>query len=140
MFSDHEEPNRWGDSGWTEVGFEAGETKILTFTKEVTRGASCVIFQPMTTDVWFDIHAAKLELGSTQTLAHQDENGNWVLNDPPPNKALELAKCQRYYQLFSSADTRPENLADYRPTMRANPALGTININGQTMYFADANL
>jgi len=40
--------------------------------------------------------AVKLEFGSVQTLAHQDEDGNWVLNDPPPNKALELAKCQRY--------------------------------------------
>lgn len=44
------------------------------------------------------LNAAKLELGSRQTLAHQDESGNWVLNDPPPDKALELAKCQRYYQ------------------------------------------
>ena len=42
--------------------------------------------------------AVKLELGSVQTLAHQDADGNWVLNDPPPNKALELAKCQRYYE------------------------------------------
>lgn len=42
------------------------------------------------------IVAAKLELGSVQTLAHQDADGNWVLNDPPPNYALELAKCQRY--------------------------------------------
>lgn len=40
--------------------------------------------------------AAKLELGPVQTLAHQNADGNWVLNDPPPNKALELAKCQRY--------------------------------------------
>lgn len=84
--------------------------------------------------------AMKLELGSTQTLAHQDADGNWVLNDPPPNRALVLAKCQRYYQLFSSADARPANLADYRPVMRVNPALGTINVNGQNMYFADANL
>lgn len=43
------------------------------------------------------IFAVKLELGSIQTLAHQDVDGNWVLNDPPPNKALELAKCQRYF-------------------------------------------
>ena len=43
-----------------------------------------------------DIKAAKLELGSVQTLAHQDASGNWVLNDPPPNKQQELAKCQRY--------------------------------------------
>jgi len=39
--------------------------------------------------------AAKLELGPVQTLAHK-EGDTWVLNDPPPNKALELAKCQRY--------------------------------------------
>lgn len=43
------------------------------------------------------LKAAKLELGPVQTLAHQDADGNWVLNDPPPNKALELAKCQRYF-------------------------------------------
>jgi len=46
-----------------------------------------------------DVMALKTELGDHQTLAHQDTNGNWVLNDPPPNKALELAKCQRY-QIF----------------------------------------
>ena len=40
--------------------------------------------------------AAKLGPGDKQTLAHQDESGNWVLNDPPPDKALELLKCQRY--------------------------------------------
>ncbi len=42
------------------------------------------------------LYAMKLELGSVQTLAHQDAGGNWVLNDPPPNRALELAKCQRH--------------------------------------------
>jgi len=42
------------------------------------------------------ITAAKLELGSQQTLAHQDASGNWVLNDLL-NKARELLKCQRYY-------------------------------------------
>ena len=41
------------------------------------------------------IVAAKLELGPVQTLARK-EGDAWVLNDPPPNKALELAKCQRY--------------------------------------------
>lgn len=45
-----------------------------------------------------EITAAKLELGSQQTLACQDADGNWVLNDPPPNKTLELLKCQRYYR------------------------------------------
>ena len=48
------------------------------------------------------LYAAKLELGSQQTLAHQDADGKWVLNDPPPNKALELAKCQRYQVVYSA--------------------------------------
>lgn len=46
-----------------------------------------------------DIKAAKLELGSEQTLARNigtDAAPQWVLNDPPPNFQQELAKCQRY--------------------------------------------
>lgn len=84
--------------------------------------------------------AVKLELGSTQTLAHQDANGNWVLNDPPPDKALELAKCQRYYQVFDTEALRPTRAEDFRPPMRVTPALGTISIGGTTYYTADANL
>lgn len=38
------------------------------------------------------IEAAKLELGDRQTLAHQDADDNWVLNDPPPDKLIELIK------------------------------------------------
>ena len=41
------------------------------------------------------IQAVKLELGSTQTLAHQ-ENGTWVLNEYP-NYQQELDRCQRFY-------------------------------------------
>lgn len=43
------------------------------------------------------IVAVKLELGSEQTLAHK-EGDTWVLNDPPPDPALELEKCQRYFE------------------------------------------
>ena len=42
------------------------------------------------------IVAAKLELGPTQTLAYQDEEGNWQLFETP-DYAEELAKCQRYF-------------------------------------------
>ena len=42
------------------------------------------------------IQAVKLEKGYLSTLARKDEDGNWVLNDPPPNFQQELAKCQRY--------------------------------------------
>ena len=40
------------------------------------------------------IKAVKLELGSQQTLAHQ-ENGVWVLNEIP-DYGEQLARCQRY--------------------------------------------
>ena len=75
--------------------------------------------------------AAKLELGSQQTLAHRDASGNWVLNDPPPNKALELLKCQRYFCKFSgtAAGIRYQDqpaVVCYVPTpaaMRIDPAI-----------------
>lgn len=44
---------------------------------------------------YIDIVAAKLELGTEQTLAHQDENGAWVLNEPV-NKAYQLMLCSQY--------------------------------------------
>ena len=44
--------------------------------------------------------AAKLELGSQQTLAHQ-ENGVWVLNEIP-KFGEQLAACQRYLIPLSS--------------------------------------
>lgn len=47
------------------------------------------------------IIAIKLELGDTQTLAHQ-ENGGWVLNELP-DYAEELAKCQRYFQRIKNS-------------------------------------
>lgn len=46
--------------------------------------------------------AVKLELGNTQTLAHNeetDENPVWVLNEIP-NYATELLKCQQYLFLL----------------------------------------
>lgn len=47
--------------------------------------------------------AVKMELGNKQTLARKDAAGNWVLNDPPPNKTLELLKCQQY-QVFGKME------------------------------------
>lgn len=46
--------------------------------------------------------AVKLEIGDTQTLAHQ-ENGVWVLNEIP-NYQQELAKCQRYFIGFNDSN------------------------------------
>lgn len=84
--------------------------------------------------------AAKLELGPRSTLARLVD-GEWVLNDPPPNFQQELAKCQRMYQIYSTASERPTNGYDCRPVMRlAAPSQGTILINDQTWYYNDANL
>lgn len=93
------------------------------------------------------VAAIKMELGSEQTLAHQDASGNWVLNDPPPNKALELAKCQRYFLRLGDGSTilgyynsttgsrRYLDLIIPTPvTMRANPSVYCGSYPGQSMY------
>lgn len=77
------------------------------------------------------IIAAKLELGDRQTLARQDENGNWLLNDPPPNKALELVKCQRFLlggqidgiESFKLAKNVAGFVIPLPTTMRATPSI-----------------
>ena len=83
--------------------------------------------------------AAKLELGSQQTLAHQDADGNWVLNEIP-DYGEQLARCQRYFQLYSAADKCPAKAVDCRPVMRADPSQGTIVIGSTTYYYNTAEL
>lgn len=91
------------------------------------------------------VTAVKCEYGTQQTLAHQDADGNWVLNDPPPDKALELLKCQRYqvcvrakqsYSMFGVACGFTESIAvAFVPVpcnLRANPALAT---NGEFQLY-----
>lgn len=85
------------------------------------------------------IKAVKLELGSQQTLAHQDTSGNWVLNEIP-NYAEELAKCQRFFQRYRTQSLRPAYADDCRPVMRAEPTVGTITADGTTYYTLSADL
>lgn len=112
--------------GLTSVTYPVGKS-VYRYLIQINKGATITL------------KAVKLEMGETQTLAHQDNSGNWVLNEVP-DYAAELAKCQRYYQLFASEEAMPTALADYRPSMRINPAVGTIEIGGVTYYYADANL
>lgn len=72
----------------------------FTFTVPSDDGLRYIFIQSLNASYTYHIVAAKLEVGNTQTLAHQ-ENGVWVLNDPAPNYQQELAKCQRYYQKIS---------------------------------------
>ena len=83
--------------------------------------------------------AAKLELGSSQTLAYKDEGGNWQLFETP-DYAEDLSKCQRYFQLYSAADKRPAKAGDCRPTMLIDPTQGQLQINAQTLYYNSAEL
>ena len=47
------------------------------------------------------LQAAKIEIGSNQSLAHQD-GSSWVLNEIP-NYADQLAKCLRFYRRIGGA-------------------------------------
>lgn len=84
------------------------------------------------------ILAAKLELGPTQTLAHK-EGDKWVLNEIP-DYGEQLRRCQRYFQTFATESLRPTNALDFRPVMRATPALSTITVGRKTLYTASADL
>lgn len=83
--------------------------------------------------------AAKLELGDTQTLAHKDADGKWILNDPG-DYAKTLWQCQRYLQLYATESFRPSKAADCRPVMRIDPAQTTMTISSTTYYANNAEL
>ena len=85
---------------------------VLTFDAGgISGGLSLSQFEIYSTSSWLlyirhvgggdseDILAVKLELGSEQTLAHQDANGNWVLNEIPDYEE-QLYRC-----ITSTADT-----------------------------------
>ena len=76
------------------------------------------------------IQAAKLELGSQQTLAHQDADGNWVLNEVP-DYGEQLRRCQRYFvrinNVYASGQVASNNTSfvDFAMPvpLRTNPVL-----------------
>ena len=85
-------------ANYTTLGFSPSAEVRLEIAEGSTSGnywTQCSV-RTYTADKYV-IMAAKLEKGAVQTLARQDADGNWVLNDPPPNKVLELAKCQRHF-------------------------------------------
>lgn len=89
------------------AGFDLGSTN---FVCNLYRGSSLPMFRILSktgaaVGSFVNLIAVKLELGSVSTLAHQDADGNWMLNDPPPNYAEELAKCQRYQLVLNSNET-----------------------------------
>lgn len=86
-------PSTWGDwSGLIEVdeiqliGLESGKRLWARFSNTTTAVA------------------AKLELGDTQTLAHQDSSGNWILNEIP-DFGEQLRRCTYYAEKVERKDT-----------------------------------
>lgn len=85
-------------SDWEILGNDWGlYTETYVATSDLTNAN--LQFNANVGSYSIEILAMKLELGSTQTLAHK-ENGAWVLNDIP-NFAEELLKCQRYFVRIS---------------------------------------
>lgn len=70
-------------------------TCTYTFPAALTEAAIFVYGRTAPGEGNGTILAAKLELGPTQTLAHQ-ENGQWVLNEVP-DYGEQLARCQRFF-------------------------------------------
>lgn len=104
------------------------------------------------------VKAAKLELGSVQTLAHQDANGAWVLNEIP-DYGEQLRKCQRYYwrswrgektintailgETFPSNQRRRITGFSYPVEMRAKPSItisGTNSVGSVNDWVGDGEI
>lgn len=81
--------------------------QLVTFTFDVEASAIVgdlhAVFSG-TAGASVDILAVKLELGDTQTLAHQDADGSWQLNEIP-SYGLQLEICRRYYQRIRTYGT-----------------------------------
>lgn len=87
----------WGFTGETK---HADDWSVTTLTYTIPAGTNlanrfyCPSFKALRGSTC-TVKAVKLELGPTQTLAHQ-ENGVWVLNEIP-DFGEQLRRCRRYY-------------------------------------------
>ena len=105
----------------------------LKFTLDADSDAVKIGIQKKLSGNVLTIKAAKLELGSQQTLAHQDADGNWVLNEIS-DYGEQLRRCQRYQLVINretivagrtsaSADTTCFAFIPTPVTMRVAPAI-----------------
>ena len=125
-------------SDWTLVQktFALEKWSVGTVQDRAIVAIQC--FENMEANQGLYIKAIKLELGEQQTLAHQ-ENGAWVLNELP-DYGGELLRCQRYYQVYTTAAARPAKALDCRPVMRTDPAQSTVSVGGATLYANSAEM
>lgn len=126
-------------SDWTLVQktFTLEKWSVGTLQDRAIVAIQC--FENMEANQGLYIKAIKLELGEQQTLAHQNDDGAWVLNELP-DYGGELLRCQRYYQVYTTAAARPAKALDCRPVMRTDPAQSTVSVGGATLYANSAEL
>ena len=83
--------------------------------------------------------AAKLETGSTQTLAYHKSDGKWeLLPQPESDYATQLRRCKRYYESSTSSWTIPANLTMMVPfevEKRIVPTVTIENVSGGSAIF-----
>ena len=126
-------------SDWTLVQntFTLEKWSVGTLQDRAIVAIQC--FENMAANQGLYIKAIKLELGEQQTLAHQNDDGAWVLNELP-DYGGELLRCQRYYQVYTTAAARPAKALDCRPVMRTDPVQSTVSVGGATLYANSAEL
>lgn len=126
-------------SDWTLVQktFALEKWSVGTLQDRAIVAIQC--FENMAANQGLYVKAVKLELGEQQTLAHQNGDGAWVLNELP-DYGGELLRCQRYYQVYTTAAARPAKALDCRPVMRTDPTQSTVSVGGATLYANSAEL
>ena len=120
---------RFSQNTYSDTAVLAGtnDWELVTMTVTVPSDVADVVqsarFRGKAANMTYNIKAIKLELGSVQTLAHQDADGAWVLNEIPDYN-VEAVRCGAAYM---AGQTNP-NLLDnwYFP----HP----VNQRGQTVY------
>lgn len=96
---------------------------------------------------YIKLFAAKMELGSQQTLARKVGNA-WVLNDTSPNYQQELEKCQRYllvldgdgnsysYREYIGSVTTTNQAGFYIPTPVTMSGTPSVSLLGTSPVFS----
>lgn len=111
----------------------------FTCNQDITNfRAEILVYNASTHSLSVDVQAWKLEVGTSQTLAHL-ENGTWVINELP-NYDEMLFKCQRYFQTYSELNWTPSSWIDCRPPMRTSFTTTQLNYSGTSFIGCSADL
>lgn len=125
---------------YTTVAVQANVWELITYTLNAPSVEQTydISIQRNTAGTTFTVKAAKLELGSTQTLAHK-EGDKWVLNEIP-DYGEQLRRCQRYARAYKCllgqtflplgayrSDRKAVSFALPTSSFRAVPTVSTLN-------------